>query len=161
MSEPRGTVAKHPQRDEIEAALAAGMSDRKTAERFGLSKDAVRRHRLTMGARLERMIAAGKAEGAQSAQARVELLYQRANGLLDKAEAADKAAVSVALLRELRGLVELLAKLTGELDERPTFQVALVASPEWEATRAAMLQALTPFPDAALAVADRLRELEG
>ena len=51
-------------------------------------------------------------------------------------------------------VAKLLAKLTGELDERPQVQVLNVAaSPEWAETRARMLHALQPFPEARQAVA--------
>jgi hypothetical protein len=56
--------------------------------------------------------------------------------------------------------VELLAKLSGELDERPQVNILNVAaSPEWLATQAAMLQALAPFPEARLAVAGALQDM--
>jgi hypothetical protein len=39
------TVCRHPQRDEIEVDLRAGLSYRDAARRYGVSKDAVSRHR--------------------------------------------------------------------------------------------------------------------
>jgi hypothetical protein len=59
----------------------------------------------------------------------------------------------------LRAQTELLAKLLGELDERP--QVTLVTAPEWLQLRAALLDALRPHPEARSAVAARLLVLEG
>ena len=45
--------------------------------------------------------------------------------------------------------IELLAKLTGELDERA--QVNIVLSPQWLTIRLAILEALEPFPGARMA----------
>jgi len=47
-----------------------------------------------------------------------------------------------------------IARITGELDERPTVQILNVASnPEWVAIRTALMVALAPHPAAAEAVA--------
>ena len=58
----------------------------------------------------------------------------------------------------LRHQSELLARLIGELDDRP--QINLLLAPEWLEVRAALLEALAPFPDARAAVAERLLALE-
>jgi hypothetical protein len=53
-------------------------------------------------------------------------------------------------VKELRSNLELLAKLRGELDERPV--VNLHMSTEWLELRTAIVVALEPFPDASYAV---------
>lgn len=58
----------------------------------------------------------------------------------------------------LQGTLELLAKLLGELDERPT--VTIVASPQWHLMRSALVDTLAAWPDARAAVAARLMVLE-
>lgn len=56
--------------------------------------------------------------------------------------------------------MELLAKLTGELDERPQVNVLNVsASPEWLGIQSSMLEALAPYPEARTAVAGALTDL--
>jgi hypothetical protein len=85
---------------------------------------------------------------------RAEHLYAKAEAILSAAQADGNAGLSLSALRELRGIVELLAKLSGELDERPTVQVLNVStSPEWGELRGLILGALRPFPEAAQAVA--------
>ncbi len=54
---------------------------------------------------------------------------------------------------------ELLAKLLGELDDRPVVNLAL--SVDWQAARAALVAALAPWPDARVAVASALVAIEG
>jgi hypothetical protein len=53
--------------------------------------------------------------------------------------------------------IELQARLLGELDDRPTVNVWL--APEWVAIEAALIDALGRYPEARLAVVDRLAAL--
>jgi hypothetical protein len=59
----------------------------------------------------------------------------------------------------LQKRLELVAKLLGELDERP--QINVTMSGEWLTVRSIIVQTLTPFPEARTAVARALSELEG
>jgi hypothetical protein len=72
---------------------------------------------------------------------------------------ADPRELVLKTAARLQPQIELLAKLIGELDERP--QVNILVSPEWIAVRAALLEALTPHPEARAAVAGCLLQLEG
>jgi hypothetical protein len=67
--------------------------------------------------------------------------------------------MSLAAIRELRGLVELIARLTGELDDRPVATVNIVASAEWIEVRTALYEALRPYPEAAAAVVGALAKV--
>ncbi len=58
----------------------------------------------------------------------------------------------------LQASLELLARLTKQLDERPTVNILL--APEWVSVRTVLLQSLQPFPDARAAVAASLMRLE-
>lgn len=58
----------------------------------------------------------------------------------------------------LRDTFELLARLVGDLDERP--QITLQTAPEWLEVRGVLLSALGPYPEARAAVAARLVALE-
>jgi hypothetical protein len=62
-------------------------------------------------------------------------------------------------IREARGNLELLAKLTQQLDTRPTLN--LLVAPEWLTVRAVLLEALAAYPEARAAVAGRLIAPEG
>jgi hypothetical protein len=59
---------------------------------------------------------------------------------------------------QVRPSIELLAKLGGELEERPVLN--LVLTPEWLTLRTALLDVLAPYPEARAAVASRLQALE-
>jgi hypothetical protein len=93
---------------------------------------------------------------ADSLLDQVRELQDKALGILDKAEKAGELRTALSAIREARGNLELLAKLLGELDERPV--VNLTVSPEWLELRAVIVGALDLHPDARGAV---LRALEG
>lgn len=156
------TVCAHPERKAIDEALIVGTPLREITRRWGVSKDAASRHRKHVSPALSRVVSRRRADaGPRSALDRLEELYGRANVVLTAAEREGQASLSLAAIRELRSIVEMLAKITGELDDRP--QVAILnvhATPEWLATRDAMLGALAPYPEAAQAVAARLQAIE-
>jgi len=83
-------------------------------------------------------------------------LQRRALAILDRAEEAGELKTALSAIREARGNLELLAKLLGELDERPV--VNLNVSPEWLELRTVIVGALEPHPDARESV---LRAIEG
>lgn len=70
---------------------------------------------------------------------------------------ADPRELVLKTADSLKGQMEFLAKLEGQLNEGGTVNVFI--SPEWLALRAALLVALTPFPDARTAVAEQLLRL--
>ncbi len=80
--------------------------------------------------------------------------------VVDRAETkvADPRELVLKAAAQLTTQVQLLAKLLGQLDERP--QVNVLMAPEWLQVRAALLTALTPYADARLAVAAALVSLE-
>lgn len=149
----------HEDREEIDAALAAGQSSiRELAERYGIDRDALSRHKSAhLSAALKRVVARRETAGARKALDRLEDLYDRAESLLATAEEKGSTRDGVAAIGQLRGIVETLAKITGELDERPQVQVLNVAAnPGWVELRGRVLSALGPFPEAAQAVAAAL-----
>jgi hypothetical protein len=84
----------------------------------------------------------------------IRRLQDRAAGILDGAELSGDGRLALAAIREIRGIVELLAKMLGELDSAPNVSVEL--STDWAVIRAALLVALGPYPEARVAVAETL-----
>lgn len=133
--------------------MLSGESMRAIASRVGdVSKDALARHRAHISPALARIAERRAEAGALTAAQRLEELYGRASKVLQSAESEGKASLSLAAIRELRGLVELLAKISGELDERPVTVINLAESAEWVQLRGLIMAALQPHPDAARAV---------
>jgi hypothetical protein len=71
---------------------------------------------------------------------------------------ADPRELVLKTAARLQPQIELLARLIGELDERP--QMNILVSPEWITVRTAVLETLAPHPEARAAVAGRLLQLE-
>jgi hypothetical protein len=99
--------------------------------------------------------AAEEAAQADTLLEQVRTLQQRALTILDKAEEAGELRTALGAIREARGNLELLAKLLGELDERPVVNLRL--SPEWLELRAVIVAALEPYSDARESVLGAIR----
>lgn len=83
-------------------------------------------------------------------------LCGKASAVLKAAEEGGRLHLSLGAIRELRGIVELLARIIGELDEQPVHQTLnLFTSPEYLEFRTTALKALEPFPEARVALAER------
>jgi hypothetical protein len=154
------SVCRHPQRDAIDRALIAGEPVRTIASRYvTISHMAVQRHK-------EEHLPATmvKAKETEDISHAIDVVKQlRAiNGVAVQimAEARQRGDGDTALkaIDRVQRQIELQAKLLGELDDRP--HVDIVLTPEWLTARATLLAALAPYPEARLAVAERLLSLE-
>ena len=147
----RCTICTHPEATAIDRALIAGTPLRNIAEQFRLAVTSLHRHKNAhIPAALARAKDAADVAGADSLLARLEELTSEAHRLKGKAERRGDIRTALSAVRELVRMVELLAKLRGELDESP--KVAVVALPQWQI----VTQALGQYPDARLAVARAL-----
>jgi hypothetical protein len=152
------TICHHPERKDIERAILSTEKGKDIAARHGVSPHALSRHRtghmaVEMAATMEE-----RRTPPGTLYERLEQLYDRAVLLLNDAMVQRRPQVSLAAIKELRQLVELLGKFTGELDTRP--QVNIIASPDWLRVRGVLLEVLADYPEARAAVAGRLLELE-
>ncbi len=154
------TICEHPEREAIDEALVAGESSAKIAGRYRtIDERAIRRHKANhLPAKLVMAQAAEEVAQADTLLGQVRDLQRRALDILDKAEEAGELRTALGAIREARGNLELLAKLLGELDERP--QVNILVSPEWLELRAVIVTALQPHPDALGGVLRALEETE-
>ena len=147
----------HPDRIALDAALANGAAVPVLAARFGLSASAVYRHR---GRHLRQQPA--PLALAPDTQAPLPEQVRRLNeytlAVLDQAEAAGRHDMVLRAVREARQNLILLAKLLTALDDRPVGNVLL--SPEWLQVRGLIIGTLAAFPEARLAVIQRLQALE-
>lgn len=149
------TVCRHPDRAAVDAALVDGEPVRTIAGRFGLSHNAVLRHR--DGHLPESMAKAREAADVVRGDAllsQVRELQARALAILAAAEKAKDGRLALQAIREARGNLELLGRLAGELQAGVTVNV--LGSGEWVRVRGMILAALEAHPAARLAVADVL-----
>jgi hypothetical protein len=149
----------HPRREEIDRALIEGRSRRALARDYGLAEASVRNH-----ARVHLPDALSRAKEAADAAAAADLLRQARDiqactleALKVSRDSGDTRAM-LAAVREARGNLALLSRVLA--GAAPDAAASVLLSPEWLRTRSAILDALTPYPDARLAVAARLAALQ-
>ena len=148
---PRCKVCNHENRNDIETALLAGVPQREVATRYGLTPASVSRHKRNHMA----MVIREHAElTAQNLMAYVAALQRQAQALKDKAEASGDYKVALSGIRELVRIVDLMARLSGNLDDRP--QINIAVNPQWIEIRDVILDALAPYPEAQARVVEAL-----
>lgn len=161
------SVCSSPRRDRIDSELAGGESPAAIARRFRVSEDALRRHKSNhLSPALARV--AVERYGQETARTafesvvdRVESLVGRLENLLTLAEQKGALTGGSNVAREIRQSLELIARLRGELDDRPMVTtVNVLATPEFAAAVTAILGATERYPDARIAIADALEELD-
>ena len=154
------TVCTHPEREAIDRDLVGGRPVRETSALFRVSEDAVGRHKAEhIPPTVAKAQQAADVAQADDLLAQVRALRSKAMSILLAAEAQGDLRTALAGIREARACLELLLEVEGELDRRPT--VNLLAVPEWLTVRSALLEALSPYPEARGAVAERLLALNG
>jgi hypothetical protein len=149
------TICNHPKRDAINASLTGSTeSIRGIARHFAVSEDALTRHKTHIPKALTLARQAEEITKADSLLDHVQDLQARALTILNTAEKSGDLKSALGGIREARACLELLAKLRGELDERPV--VNLTVNPVWLETRAVLITALAGFPEARESVARAL-----
>lgn len=117
------SICSSAQRLAVEHSILAGDSYRTVAQRFHVSRDAVVRHRrhLTLStpnsAELQAILRSG------SLVDRLRSLTSEAQRLKEKAEIAGDIRTALAAVRELCRIVELIAKVQGQINDRPEINV--------------------------------------
>jgi hypothetical protein len=145
------TICQHPERNAMDKALVAGGNVRAMSALFRVSEDALTRHKAAhLPATLARATGAATVSRADTLLAQVDALHRRTLALLDKAEKIGDVPTALKAIREVRGNVELLARLAGQLQAEQT--VNIIVSPEWQQVRVTILAALAPYPEARAAV---------
>ncbi len=114
---PVCTLCRHPERAAIDQALVArqGGSLRDMARRWGVSKDAVARHRAHIPQALAKAVEAKAVAEADTLLARIEALASRAHVILTAAEQAKDWRACLVAIKTIADLLELIGKVSGEL----------------------------------------------
>jgi hypothetical protein len=117
----RCTVCDHPRLREITSELMARRSYRQIQSKYKISKSALDRHVARhVPQALRKLMAelATAAEVGESVLTQMGKLNARALRILGQAETADDRGIALQAIRECRRNLELIARLTGELDPR-------------------------------------------
>jgi hypothetical protein len=154
------TVCEHRDREAIDRALVGDASNRSIASLYDVSEAAVRRHKANhLPAKLVMAEQAAEVAEADNLLDQVRDLQSRTLAILEAAEETRQHRTALGAIREARSNLELLAKLLGELDSRPT--VNILVSAEWLELRAVIVGALEPYSEARGAVLRAIEEGNG
>ena len=153
------TICYHECLEEINRALVEGTAFPALVAKYRVSKDALSRHKVNhLPVTLVKAQEAQEVANADDLLEVVRNLQSRALTILGRAEGVGDLRTALGAIREARGNLELLAKLVGELDERP--QINVLVHPEWLELRAVIVNALEPHPEARGAVLGALEEAD-
>lgn len=147
-------VCGHPERVEIDRSMVEGLPYREIERRFRVDKSSLSRHLKHHLA--EALQTARKAEDAlkgESLWEQIEWLKAEALRISVKAEQAEDYRTALAGIREMTRIVELMAKLRGDLSDQ---QVNIILSPQWVQLRSTIVSALEEFPGARAKLAEVL-----
>jgi hypothetical protein len=153
------TICRHAERDEIDRRLVASTALKPISERFGVTVQALIRHRnlhLPQAVRdaAGAALAAAERERGTDLLAEARALHGKALDLMRQAERARDLRTALAGIREAARCVELQGRLIGQIKETPTVNVTFSA--EWLSLQAVILSALEPHAEARQAVAAAL-----
>jgi hypothetical protein len=175
---PRCQVCTHDDRMTIDLALARGATVPVIVTKFpALSKDSLYRHyhRHIPQATLQRLkvkslagiigknlnVAELTDTENQSILAQIVALKSSLLGAISAAERADAGALFSSLCGRLTKLLEVEARILGQISTGSTTTITnYIASENFVAVRSALIAALHPYPDATKAVARALLALE-
>ena len=168
------SVCLHPRLPEIAADMVARMSDVAIAQRYGLARSSVQRHRQHVGAppsvdreppppppppKLNSVAAARRTGRAFHALASLPSadevngayasITKRIDAIATKAEQQDSLAVALMGLKELRNTVEAQAKLAGHLGPGQAVQATQI-NIDMGAVVKELIAAIRPRPDASI-----------
>jgi hypothetical protein len=128
---------------------------------YTVSEDAVDRHKAGHLSRTLTAVHQRREENrATKLLDRVEALYAEAQEVLEAVKKQGSHTLSLQAIKELRTTLELVGRLTGELDTRPQVQVNVMQSPDWLAVRQVVMQVLSQYPGAPEELDARLLALE-
>jgi hypothetical protein len=147
-------VCTHPQREAIEKALIAGVSLGNVKVQFeGLNKSSLCRHMQHLPKSLIKAAEAKEISRADNLIEEIERLRGEAIRISHKAEEQGDLRTALMGVRELTRIVELMARLRGEIEQQT---INIHVNPEWLELRATIINVLEPYPEARIKLAEVL-----
>jgi len=146
------TVCNHPNAAEINERLIDKVPLETLSKIYGVTVAALHRHKKHIPAQLTKAQEAKETAAADSLMGRITALNMKAEHIYSEALKAENLNAAISAVRELRGITELYAKITGELQAQTVNNIIIM--PEWLALRTAILKALEPYPEARRAVVE-------
>lgn len=145
-------VCTSPDRDAIDRLLVApGKNQQEIGRIFGIHPRNLSRHKDLHLSQLLKNVAAteyveGEAARGKSLLDQIGGLRDRSMKILDQAEGTKSLDTALRAVREARGCIEVMAKLTGQIEQGTT--VNIFQGPAWVAVQTNMIMALQDYPEA-------------
>jgi hypothetical protein len=141
-------ICAHEKREEIDKALLNGDTLRNIAQKHGVSLDMVNRHKKNhVAKRLAKAAEAKDVAAGGTLLDQLDGLKVRAASILDKAEDAGTLHTAISAIREMRGIVETYARISGELQETKV-QINIIQHPLWKWAYQTFMKTLRNYPGA-------------
>lgn len=149
------TICGHRDRAEIDRQIVAGASLPAISSNFGVTTKSLTRHRdnHVPTAAMQRglqAVAAGEALHGAALLGKASSLLRTAEAIMSAALADQDHRTALQAIREAGRMVEICAKLTGDID--PSTTINLTLAPQWVTIQTTILAALAPHPVARQAV---------
>ena len=149
------TICSHRELLDVNKALLSSDSFRTIADLYGLSETSLKRHAANhLPATLTKAKVIEEVTKADTLLEEIQTLKARTYSVMEKAEQAENLSVALAAIREIRGSIELLLKVAGELKDVNT--TIIVNNPQWVELRTTILQVLEIYPEAHKALMEAL-----
>lgn len=150
------TVCNHPELEEINKLLLCSGSYRDLARQFGLSKDALARHKESHMPELL-LKSQDVKETLQADNLLDQIVYYESEARRFKELAESQGDLELALKAVDRALkcLDLFAKARGIISDQP--QITIINDPEWVEMRTLIINALDDHPEAKEAVIHAIR----
>jgi hypothetical protein len=156
----RCTVCDHDEHHAINVALVQRDPYRNIAKQYGVSVGALSRHTQE---HLPKLLVKAKdaleVAEADSLLDRIEALQSKTLATLEAVEEEGNYSVVLAAVREVRANLELIGRVTRELEAAPTLNIHL--NSEWLELRAVIVGALDPHPAARESVLRAIAQANG
>ena len=152
------TVCAHADAEKINIELVEGATLDTLSKGYGLTISALHRHKKHIPVQLAKAQEINEVTAADNLIGRISELNTKAESVYLKAIKAKNLNAAIAAVREMRGITELYAKITGELQAQTVNNI--IVMPEWVILRSAILYALEQYPEARQAVIEAMRRVE-
>jgi len=162
----RCRACNSPDQDAINNALRLGRPSLRILEkRYGISKTSLAEHKTNhlSPALITLTSSERRPDGSTRGPVREQLedLVDHTAAILLAARKSRNMQQALGAIGRATTLLELLAKISGELDERPQVTVNIQQTQEWIQLREVIFEVIHPYPEVERRLIHRLKVLEG
>lgn len=144
----------------LNADLVRGVPLNRLSKRWTINRESLRSHKANhISPALKALRTERITNGVRKVADRVEDLVTETQAMYGAAKKVRNMPYALKAVHEQRSNYELLAKLTGELDDKPEVVINIQQSAAFIAARNVIFEELEPYPEVRSAISRRLRAL--